>query len=73
MKLPDYTNTSLFHSFAWNSLTTQQKFRIVVKYELAIKLDERGSESKRSIYRAIADKFNYTMSTIEKIANTELK
>ena len=65
--------TQTLIDFAWHSLTEQQQFRIKVKYELQIALDERVKESKRSVYRAIADKFGYTMPTIEKIANSKLK
>ena len=73
INLPDYTHTSTFAEYAWNSLTEQQQFRICVKYELQIALDkwERG-EPKRDIYRLIANKYGYTMERVEKIANMEL-
>ena len=61
--------TQTLIDFAWYSLTEQQQFRIHVKYELQIALDGRlPNESKRDIYRMIANKYNYTMSTIEYIA-----
>lgn len=62
-----------FLEFAWESLTEQQQYRINVKYELKLSLENRDGESKRTIYRAISNKFGYEMKTIEKIANSDLK
>lgn len=65
--------TQTLIDFAWYSLTEQQQFRIKVKYELQIALDERlPSECKRDIYRIIANKYNYSVSRIEYIANHDL-
>lgn len=58
--------------FAWHSLTEQQQYRINVKYELyeALKVN---CGCKRDVYRAIADKYGYTLKRIEDIANSDLK
>lgn len=61
-----------FLQFAWNSLTEQQQFRINVKYDLTERL-KNNTEKKRSVYRAVAYKYGYTMERIEYIANNELK
>lgn len=61
-----------FLQFAWNSLTEQQQFRINVKYDLTERL-KNNTEKKRSVYRAVACKYGYTMERIEYIANNELK
>ena len=54
--------------YAWQSMTDQQRFRINLKYEIKVKIETRKSdESKRTIYRAIADKHGYTMKRIEYI------
>jgi len=69
----DNTSTT-FLEFAWNSLTDQQQFRINVKYELAERLNDiKLGKSKRSVYRAVADKHGYTMRRIERIANEDLR
>lgn len=60
-----------FLQFAWDTLTEQQKFRINVKYDLTEKL-RNNTEKKRTVYRAIAEKYGYTMERIEYIANNEL-
>jgi hypothetical protein len=61
-----------FLQFAWNSLTEQQQFRINVKYDLTEML-KNNTKKKRTVYRAVADKYGYTMERIEYIANNELK
>ena len=66
--------STTFLEFAWNSLTDQQQFRINVKYELVQKLkNKEPGKSKRSMYRAIAEKYGYTMRRIERIANEDLR
>ena len=67
-------NTSIsLYEFAWTTLTSQQQFRINVKYELVKRLQERKSNvKKRDVYRAVASEYGYTMKRIEDIAN-ELK
>ncbi len=56
-------------TFAWHSLTDDQQTRINLKYDLvnSIKAMPKGG-CKRNIYRAIADKYCYTMETVEYIA-----
>jgi len=66
-------NTSItFLTFAWDSLTSQQQFRINVKYELVEALKVNNG-CKRDVYRAIATKYGYTWEVIENIANGKLK
>lgn len=60
-----------FLQFAWDTLTEQQQFRINVKYDLMERL-KNNTEKKRTVYRAIAEKYGYTMERIEYIANNEL-
>lgn len=53
------------------SLTEQQQYRINMKYELINQL-ARNTGTKRYVYRAIADKYGYSMERIEDIARKEL-
>lgn len=62
------SNTSIsLLEFSWNSLTTQQKFRVKVKYELKKALENRTG-TKVSVYKAIAEKHGYTIKRIQDIA-----
>lgn len=63
--------STTFLKFAWYSLTEQQQYRINVKYELAEAL-KVNKGCKRDVYRAIADKYGYTIRRIENIANNGL-
>lgn len=67
-----HTTSTTLLEFAWNSLTDHQQYRIMVKWELKKAL-ENNTGTKRNVYRAIADKWGYTMERIEYLANHELK
>lgn len=60
------------YEFAWTTLTSDQKLRVEMKYDLVQQLNTNKG-CKRDVYRAIAGKYGYTMERVEYIANHELK
>jgi hypothetical protein len=60
------------YEFAYHSLTEQQQYRVNMKYDLKKQLNI-NTGCKRHVYKAIADKYGYTMETVEYIANHKLK
>lgn len=62
-----------FFEFAWYSLTSQQQYRINVKYELKKRLDARGNKTKADVYRLVAEKYGYTFERIKHIDTWEMK
>ena len=61
------STTISLYEFAWNSLTDQQQYRINVKYELVKALKNRTG-TKVNTYKAIADKYGYTVKRVQDIA-----
>jgi len=69
--LPDFTGTYAFYLFVWNFLSEFQKIRMSMIFELKADL-EKNTGIKRNVYKKIAEKYNISYLTVEKIANTEL-